>query len=234
MSTHPVASNESDSTLQSPGLTRDHESRSTTVLQSNQDVPVSSEFKVKEAAIEVTWDGEADPENPKNWPKWKKWCLLSLIPADFQASHLNRLFGNSCRQFWDINCYSWPNNHLSGIWRQPGSWNSFHIVVSHWIWYDPLPKNANSQLLDLFLLLHFPKNTVVMPFTCHSWRYSLSCKSELLLCTTLEVFLSFDSCLASRSLHQQRLEQVPLLMYVSSPAHLTNRFGDRERSRLSA
>lgn len=23
--------------------------------------------------VEVTWDGEDDPQNPKNWPKWKKW-----------------------------------------------------------------------------------------------------------------------------------------------------------------
>jgi len=23
--------------------------------------------------LEVTWDGENDPENPRNWPNWKKW-----------------------------------------------------------------------------------------------------------------------------------------------------------------
>ena len=25
------------------------------------------------AVLEVTWDGENDPENPRNWPNWKKW-----------------------------------------------------------------------------------------------------------------------------------------------------------------
>ena len=28
---------------------------------------------VPESPLEVTWDGDADPENPRNWPKWKKW-----------------------------------------------------------------------------------------------------------------------------------------------------------------
>jgi hypothetical protein len=29
--------------------------------------------KASETPIEVTWDGDADPKNPRNWPKWKKW-----------------------------------------------------------------------------------------------------------------------------------------------------------------
>ena len=28
---------------------------------------------VEGPVLEVTWDGEDDPANPRNWPKWKKW-----------------------------------------------------------------------------------------------------------------------------------------------------------------
>lgn len=83
MSTYLVPSNESDSTLQSPGLNQDKESRSTSGPQSNQDIPAASELKIQEPAQEVTWDGEDDPENPKNWPKWKKWYILHSIATDF-------------------------------------------------------------------------------------------------------------------------------------------------------
>lgn len=42
---------------------------------SEQHAPNEEKIEPKESdtLIEVTWDGDADPKNPRNWPKWKKW-----------------------------------------------------------------------------------------------------------------------------------------------------------------
>jgi hypothetical protein len=35
--------------------------------------PEKKRANVEAPVLEVTWDGEDDPANPRNWPKWKKW-----------------------------------------------------------------------------------------------------------------------------------------------------------------
>jgi predicted phage gp36 major capsid-like protein len=51
------------------------ESRSDHTYATEQQAPNEEKigFEKSETPIEVTWDGDADPKNPRNWPKWKKW-----------------------------------------------------------------------------------------------------------------------------------------------------------------
>jgi hypothetical protein len=53
----------------SPGLNSDSPS-----VQGNGSPNTEKiEEKRPDSPIEVTWDGDTDPENPRNWPNWKKW-----------------------------------------------------------------------------------------------------------------------------------------------------------------
>jgi hypothetical protein len=73
MTEYPIASNDSGSTQQSPGITHNKQQTSAHLPDSRTETPLSTESKFQGEPKEVTWDGDADPENPKNWPKWKKW-----------------------------------------------------------------------------------------------------------------------------------------------------------------
>lgn len=47
-------------------------------LESGQETSSIQEEASEDANI-VSWDGEADPDNPMNWPSWRRWVLINLV-----------------------------------------------------------------------------------------------------------------------------------------------------------
>lgn len=47
-------------------------------LESGQETSSIQEKACEDANI-VSWDGEADPDNPMNWPSWRRWVLINLV-----------------------------------------------------------------------------------------------------------------------------------------------------------
>ena len=63
------------STIQEPQTLKEVIRLPGTIAEKPLESKENKEIRREGPLLEVTWDGDEDPENPRNWPNWKKWYL---------------------------------------------------------------------------------------------------------------------------------------------------------------
>jgi hypothetical protein len=66
------------STVQEPQTLKEVLRLPGTIAEKPLESKEKKEIKREGPLLEVTWDGDEDPENPRNWPNWKKWYIYPL------------------------------------------------------------------------------------------------------------------------------------------------------------